>query len=300
MISIIIPVYNGEKYIKDCYDSLCNQTHKEFEVIFINDGSTDNSLGILENIKDRRVKIINQNNRGVAVARETGIREARGEIITFLDIDDYLENNALDFFYKNLSDSSVDIVVGGINIVSSKRKILYKIKYSEKLLDKNIAIDEVCDGRIRWQLWAKAFRKHLFDQVVTPIGLRSAEDMAVCVQLFLKSKNIKILGSCIYNYLQRETSATHAKATLILADNLKAMDFLSKVLKCSLSSDNLKCLYLLNISSALRLGLNTNNKAFREAIETNFRLSALRRLPSIKVVGLFIYRFFNLNLAKFI
>ena len=93
LISIIIPIYNAEKYIERCINSLKNQTYKNIEIICINDGSTDNSLNILKRIAitDNRITIIEQENKGVSVARNKGIESAKGKYIMFLDADDWFE-----------------------------------------------------------------------------------------------------------------------------------------------------------------------------------------------------------------
>lgn len=112
-ISIIIPVYNVEKYLRECLDSVLNQTLTDIEIICINDGSTDNSLQILEEYaaKDERIKIINQENKGLACARNTGINNATGKYIFFLDSDDYLLPNVISELYDNAQNFDVDILM---------------------------------------------------------------------------------------------------------------------------------------------------------------------------------------------
>ena len=112
-ISIVIPVYNVEKYLRECLDSILNQTLTDIEIICINDGSTDNSLQILEKYasKDERIKIINQENKGLACARNTGINNATGKYIFFLDSDDYLLPNIIDKLYDEAQIYDVDILM---------------------------------------------------------------------------------------------------------------------------------------------------------------------------------------------
>ena len=94
-VSVVIPVYNVEDYLRDCLDSIVNQTLKDIEIICINDGSTDNSLEILEHYKskDERIKVISQENGGISAARNKGIDLASGDYISFIDSDDYIDNN---------------------------------------------------------------------------------------------------------------------------------------------------------------------------------------------------------------
>ncbi len=113
MISVIIPVYNVEKYLSECLDSIINQTFRDLEIICINDGSTDNSISIL-NIyakKDNRIIVIDKKNSGVSSARNDGISLSRGEYLFFIDSDDYIDLDFLEKFYKNAKDNNSDLVV---------------------------------------------------------------------------------------------------------------------------------------------------------------------------------------------
>ena len=115
-ISIIIPVYNAEKYLRKCLDSVINQTLKEIEIICINDGSTDLSLSILKKYAtcDNRIKIINQENQGVAIARNNGLKYATGEYIGYVDSDDYVSSIFFELLYNNAKKYNADIACGEI------------------------------------------------------------------------------------------------------------------------------------------------------------------------------------------
>ena len=117
-VSIIVPVYNTEKYLNECIDNLKNQTLSNIEMIFVDDGSWDNSLNILNDQaqKDRRIKVIHQENQGAALARQTGIDAAKGEYIKFVDSDDILERNACELCYKKAKNNDADIVLHNIYI----------------------------------------------------------------------------------------------------------------------------------------------------------------------------------------
>ena len=113
LISIIVPVYNIEKYLPRCIDSILDQTYKNWEAIFVNDGSTDNSLKILEEYKkrDERIKIIDKKNAGSGAARNDGIENSRGEYVAFLDSDDWYEKNFLEKLYNNLTENNSDVAM---------------------------------------------------------------------------------------------------------------------------------------------------------------------------------------------
>ena len=114
-VSIIVPVYNVEKYLSKCLESLINQTLKDIEIICVNDGSTDNSLSILKEYanKDSRIKIIDKQNEGVSVARNTGIEVATGEYLIFVDSDDYLVENACEKALNTIEHNNSDICIFG-------------------------------------------------------------------------------------------------------------------------------------------------------------------------------------------
>ena len=124
-ISVIVPVYNAEKYLSRCIDSILNQTYKNFELILINDGSKDNSIEILrkyENIDDR-IKVIDNSNNGVSKTRNIGVRLAEGEYIQFIDSDDFIDKNMFEYAINVMEQENADLVMTGfyLDIESKKR-----------------------------------------------------------------------------------------------------------------------------------------------------------------------------------
>lgn len=139
-ISIIIPIYNAEEYLKECLDSIINQTLKEIEIICINDGSTDNSLNIIEGYgkKDTRIKIIDQNNHGVGYSRNVGIRVARGEFLSFIDPDDYYpDKEILSKLYDTAIQQKVNICGGGLIYYNNQNHISTESQKSEEHFSRN-------------------------------------------------------------------------------------------------------------------------------------------------------------------
>lgn len=115
-ISIIIPVYNVEKYLDICFKAICDQTFLDFEVVIVNDGSTDNSLSIIKKHaeKDCRIRFFSQTNSGISAARNKGLREAKGTYILYIDSDDYILPDTLDVLWKNAVESDADIILGNV------------------------------------------------------------------------------------------------------------------------------------------------------------------------------------------
>ena len=130
-VSVIIPVYNVEKYLSECLDSVVNQTLKDIEIICVNDGSPDGSAEILEEYaqKDNRIKVITQENRGVSEARNSGLKIASGEYIAFLDSDDYIDLKFFEQLYKRGIESNSDVVVceNIYRFSGNKQKLFLKV-----------------------------------------------------------------------------------------------------------------------------------------------------------------------------
>ena len=117
LVSVIVPVYNGEKYLRKCIESIINQTYANIEIILINDGSTDNSGVMCDSYahSDNRIRVIHTQNNGPAAARNIGIENSKGEFVFFVDADDFIENNALNLLVENYNQYKADIIVGDFN-----------------------------------------------------------------------------------------------------------------------------------------------------------------------------------------
>ena len=123
LISVIVPIYNVEKYLRQCLDSIQNQTYQNFECLLINDGSPDNSADICREYveKDSRFKYFEKENGGLSDARNYGIRQSKGSYLTFVDSDDWLEHDALDRLYGALRKGNADISIGRFNCYDNSR-----------------------------------------------------------------------------------------------------------------------------------------------------------------------------------
>ena len=144
LISIIMPVYNAEKYLNRSIESIMNQTYNNIEIILVNDGSTDNSLEICTNYqeKDNRIKLINQENKGVSFARNKGIDESTGDYIMFIDSDDYIEKNMIEDMVEKIIEDDIDLIISGIKMSYIKNgQVIQEEKY--QLKDKMYTIEEM-------------------------------------------------------------------------------------------------------------------------------------------------------------
>lgn len=299
-LSIIIPVYNGEQWIDQCYQSMVRQTCNDWEAIFVDDGSTDKSGRLLDSIGDTRVKVIHTPNAGVAVARERGLLHANGDIVTFLDVDDSLSENACVAFIAPFVDNAIDVVIGGVDLLDDNHKWVNEIKYEPAVLSADSVLGLACRGKVRWQLWGKAYRKQLFENIKTPTGLRNGEDMAVFMQALSHASTVITIPNKLYYYYQIPTSVTHAKAKIVSIDGIKAAAFTQDVIGKRLGELNVACLFLLMASAALRSGLDMNNEYLREVLQRYFSLKAISQLPVHKAISLIFAKYMRLNFAKFI
>ena len=201
--SIIIPVYNVEKYIKKCLDSVFSQTEKDYEVIVVNDGTQDNSI---ELIKDYNIKIINQKNQGLSAARNIGAKHATGEYLLFLDSDDYLEKNTLKEIKKSLKNNP-DLVRFQIReVFENGKKIDYK---EESFLNKDgvEAFKLITKYHFVENAWCYAIKKEYYKKEKYKF-LKGTyhEDFGLTPLIILKAKIVNSISYVGYNYLQRSGS----------------------------------------------------------------------------------------------
>ncbi len=214
MISILVPIYNAEQYIKRCIDSILAQTYMDFELILLDDGSKDNSGTICDEYaaKDSRVKVIHTSNNGVGIARNRLIDAADGDYLCFVDSDDYIERDMLEVLYHNIIQYGADISLCGIRMIFPKIvKSSNNDPSEQRLLNKKEAVCELIDNwKITCSTWSKLYKAELFE------GIRYAEiaafeDMLTTYKLFQKSESIVYDGRLLYNYVNTPDSLMRIK-----------------------------------------------------------------------------------------
>lgn len=201
--SIIIPVYNVEKYLKKCLESVYNQTYKNYEVIVVNDGTKDNSMDIVKNYP---AKVINQKNQGLSVARNNGVEKASGEYILFLDSDDYIEKGLLKEINKSLNNNP-DIVRFQIKEVFEDGK---KTEYNERpFTDKTgqEAFQLITKYHFVENAWCYAIRREYYLKNNFKFKENTFhEDFGLLPLVIIKAKKVNSINYIGYNYLQRQGS----------------------------------------------------------------------------------------------
>lgn len=210
-ISVIVPVYNVEKYLERCLNSIVNQSYKNLEILLIDDGSKDLSSEICDEFSksDNRIKVIHKENEGVAKARNVGLDMATGEYIAFVDSDDYIDLNMFEILMNNMKNTNADIsMCDFISTGSSNEKSVISSNVCELSSFEALAHLYVDKDISFVSLWGKIFKKEIFNGVRLPL-LTCGEDNAVLYKILYKSNKVVYSPSQLYKYYQRENSAVH-------------------------------------------------------------------------------------------
>lgn len=205
--SIVVPVYNTEKYLKRCIDSVLNQTYKNFEIIIINDGSKDNSKEILNEYKNnKQIKIINQENHGLSYSRNVGIKEASGDYILFLDSDDFYQIELLETLNKNITNEEI-IKFGFMDFKNSTQTPNKTIKF--KNYKGIFALKHLIESRTIFEMaWMYAFKKDYMQKYEFTVN-RYHEDFGLIPIMINNSNRVSSIDYLGYNYNRdNETSIT--------------------------------------------------------------------------------------------
>lgn len=236
LITVIVPVYKVEHYLRQCIESVAGQTHSHLEIFLINDGSPDGSAAICEEYAqlDPRVRVIHQQNQGLSAARNTGLDAATGVYIAFVDSDDWLEPDMLESLLDGLLWHGADIAgCTPIPEVEDGTAIQFpslSVDASALLLDREEALEELLrDQRLRNFSWSYLYRADLFRGVRFPAGKRF-EDVHTTYQLFMKASTIVALPIAKYHYRIRAGSITQAGGLGLLVDRYDAIRARQEVL----------------------------------------------------------------------
>ena len=207
-ISVIVPIYNVEQYLRRCIDSIINQTYKNLEIILVDDGSPDNCGQICDDYakKDTRIKVIHKKNGGLSDARNVGLEVCTGDYISFVDSDDWIELNTYEIMMKSMNEYNADMVVSNINYVY-KDKV--ESKYSEdkiRCFNKEEAMKELIkDGLVQAVVWNKLYKRVVIDNLRFKVG-KLNEDEFFTYKICAKAERIVYIPEALYQYRQREDS----------------------------------------------------------------------------------------------
>lgn len=235
-VSIIVPVYNSERYLCECVESLLSQDYQNIEILLVNDGSSDSSGDIIDEFakKDQRIKPIHIKNSGVSTARNNGLEKATGEWITFVDSDDWAENNMISFaltnaikseadiliwsYYKNYTDKELPLsLLPGGNQVITENKDMFHLKAIYLLYGEDRIKESVSSGAV----WCKLYRRSLLvdNNLKFKVGLTRAQDTVFSMHAFEYAKKIVYFDKHLYHY--RITNSSTCSGTRYITDTEK-------------------------------------------------------------------------------
>lgn len=217
--SIIVPVYNAEKYLKECIDSILKQTYSEFELLLIDDGSVDRSSKICDSYadSDSRVKVFHKENAGQLHTREFGIKHASNEWIVFVDADDYIENNALEILVDNINRYDCECVIFGFREFDEKNKNLKSTSVSVSprlIIEKSDMFKLLLFEPGHNVIWRKAVKKFCFgNRDYSPFyQLRIAEDRLQSADVFYNTNSVLLIDDVLYNYRLNENGVMNTRS----------------------------------------------------------------------------------------
>lgn len=209
-ISVIVPIYNVEKYLNECVQSIVAQTYKNLEIILVDDGSQDRCPEICDSWagRDSRVRVIHQNNGGLSAARNAGLDIAKGDYIAFVDSDDYIAADMFQVMLEALETSTTKIACCSPYIVTEQGELIREGRYpSERLLDIQQALHEVFTMRAEVSVWSKLYDRAIFEDLRFPVG-ETNEDFPILIPTIVSANGMVHVQRCLYYYRQRGGSIT--------------------------------------------------------------------------------------------
>lgn len=220
-LSVIIPVYNLEKYIERCLDSLTSQIDDEMEIIVVDDGSTDDSLNICKKYKkSRNIMVFSQENQGVSAARNKGLELASGQYVIFIDGDDWIQKSSLQKVMKIIDGQSPDVIVLGFSVDYENGEVINFFDGSNRILtDKGEILEALLNP---WSVCGKVYKREILNHIQFD-NCKIAEDLLFNCRVYETKKinSCYVFSTDFYHYFQRGTSAMHSNYSNKYLDSLK-------------------------------------------------------------------------------
>lgn len=274
-ISIIVPVYNVEKYILRCLESIISQTYKNIEIIVVNDGSTDKSLEYINffSRRDKRIIILDKKNGGLSDARNRGMKIATGDYYMFIDSDDYIAVNFCEKLLNVLLDKKADMSSCRILDFNLEEEIL-KFSFKEQRILKKLERKEALVKYFRQEksvyiyhgVCMKLYKKELFNELIFPVG-KLHEDLYITYKLLDRSNSVAYINEPLYYYYQRTDSISRAKKIKNIKDELGAINEYIDYFESDKEIMPDLLIFLLNNYARLYIELNTIISNEKEKME---------------------------------
>lgn len=228
LISIVVPIYNAEKYLSECIKSILCQTYKNIQLILINDGSTDNSLDICNYYKaiDNRILVIDKPNEGISATRNLGIKLAEGEYIGFVDSDDYIEENMYEVLLNQIENDKSQVCAMTSYTINSFEK--YKSTYKNNIISGNEALKHLLLLRFPTSLWAYLYLKNVIKNCYLNDEIHFFEDFELNYRVLSISNTVSICDQKLYNYRSNEGSINRQEVNDKRPTCLKIYDIIIK------------------------------------------------------------------------
>lgn len=233
-ISVIVPIFNLEKYVEDTVNSLLAQTYKNIEIILVDDGSTDNSPEICDCLAEQNenIKIIHQNNLGVSAARNAGVSAASGELIGFCDGDDTVDNDMYEFLYNLIVKDNADIALCNLRVIMPDGSIRNLATDKYKVWDnRKDFLTDFFNGNVKVSVDTKLFKKEICEKIQFPVNYKTNEDKYYCFLASLHAKRISCNDVAKYTYYRRKGSSSFTKFNDKYFDCIKLADKMLDIIK---------------------------------------------------------------------
>ena len=262
LISVIVPIYKVEEYLDRCVESLINQTYKNLEIILVDDGSPDNCPQMCEAWaqKDSRIKVVHKENGGLSDARNAGFEVATGDIISFIDSDDWIEPEMFGTMLSQMKKDDSDIVSCGVKWVEEDGSVIRTVTVSEdSVLDTHTAMQELInDNRVKQHVWNKLYKYDMIKDIPFEKG-KYHEDVFWSYQIVGRAERVSVITKSFYNYVQRGNSIMGDGYSPKRLDALDAMK-----LRCEYVKERFPDLY----DSALYVYIGSCHYHLQSAIRT--------------------------------
>lgn len=280
-ISVVIPVYKVEKYLDECLESVVNQTYKNLEIILVDDGSPDNCPKMCDEwaIKDERIKVIHKENGGLSDARNAGIKIATGKYLSFIDSDDYVENNLYEVAIKKLKDNNAQIFIFGRSYLYGNNKEINSNKKIELIMNSEEALDKM--NMFQYYdvaAWDKIYKRDLFENIEFPKG-KLCEDWYTTYKVIDKADKVVFNSTPLYVYRQRSNSITHSNVAKINREPLYAskevLEFIKEkhpnIVKNAISKYVISCIGVYNNYLYYTKDTDKEKKEILEIVKDNYK-----------------------------
>lgn len=225
LISVIVPIYNVEKYLNRCVDSIIKQSYTNLEIILVEDGSPDSCYLLCDQLaeKDRRIKVIHQENKGLSGARNAGLDIATGDYIVFIDSDDFVQDNFVEKLYTGLIRNNVDICQCGIQNVADELDVHYETKNKWKVkTGKEVLLELYGPRHLEYTVvWNKLYKKKVIGDLRFPIG-KIHEDEYFTYLIYDRAEEMAVVDAKLYYYYVDNNSITRSKYSLRRQDIIQA------------------------------------------------------------------------------